>query len=166
VRQNLSTVRLAVMFSVTAPGADVYPFDPSACRQGPAVSRFGRIGRRVSLDIAAAFNQRAGKLWRELNRVAKVRADRSSGYRGKLAVRVCARAGCGRLGKVWPRLRIGPVLSLLGSFSSRLDGRRLFVRRRVAWRGGAVAARGVGGETRSVLRMRSPPTSTPAGAAR
>jgi len=118
VRQNLSTVRLAVMFSVTAPGADVYPFDPSACRHGPAVSRFGRIGRRVSLDIAGAFNQRAGKLWRELNRVAKVRADRSSGYRGN------SRSACVRAPVVGGSAGLAaspnwPTLTLLVSFNSR-----------------------------------------------
>jgi hypothetical protein len=88
LRENLSTVRLAVMFSVTAPGADVYPFDRSVCSHGAGVRCSGRIGCRVNPDRAASFNRRAGKLWRSLNRVAKLRADRSTGHRGKLAVRV------------------------------------------------------------------------------
>jgi hypothetical protein len=76
------------MFSVTAPGSDVYPFDPNVCRHGPDVPCSGRIGCRVNARAAASFNRRAGKHWRALNRVAKLRADRSTGHRGKLGVRV------------------------------------------------------------------------------
>jgi hypothetical protein len=76
------------MFSITAPGADVYPFDAAVCRHGDDVPCSGRIGCRVDAETAAAFNRRAGTLWRDLNRVAKLRADRSTGHRGKLAVRV------------------------------------------------------------------------------
>jgi hypothetical protein len=76
------------MFSVTAPGADVYPFDRSICRHGSDARCSGRIGCRVNADSAASFNRRAGKLWRDLNRVAKLRADRATTHRGKLAVRV------------------------------------------------------------------------------
>jgi len=35
-----------------------------------------------------AFNQRAGKWWSELHRAAKTRADRATGFKGKLAARV------------------------------------------------------------------------------
>jgi hypothetical protein len=88
LRENLSTIRLAVMFSVTASGAEVYPFDPGVCRHPAGVRCSGRIGCRVNAEAAASFNRRAGNLWRDLNRVAKLRADRSTGHRGKLAVRV------------------------------------------------------------------------------
>jgi hypothetical protein len=88
LRQNLQMVRIAVMFSITAPGADVYPFDRSVCGHEPGVRCSGRIGCRVNGGVAAKFNSTAGKWWRELNRVAKLRADRSTGYRGKLIARV------------------------------------------------------------------------------
>jgi hypothetical protein len=38
--------------------------------------------------MARAFNERAGKWWSELHRVAKIRADRATGMKGKLAARV------------------------------------------------------------------------------
>jgi hypothetical protein len=33
LRENLRLVRLSVMFSITAPGSDVYPFDAAYCRR-------------------------------------------------------------------------------------------------------------------------------------
>jgi hypothetical protein len=76
------------MFSVTAPGADVYPFDPSFCKHGPGVRCSGTIGCRVDPRLAAAFNRKAGKWWSQLHRAAKIRADRATGHKGKLLVRV------------------------------------------------------------------------------
>jgi hypothetical protein len=38
--------------------------------------------------MAGAFNRKAGKWWSELHRAAKVRADRATELRGKLAARV------------------------------------------------------------------------------
>jgi hypothetical protein len=38
--------------------------------------------------MARAFNQKAGSWWSELHRAAKVRADRATGFKGKLAARV------------------------------------------------------------------------------
>jgi hypothetical protein len=76
------------MFSVTAPGADLYPFDPLFCSH-PADQRCsGRIGCRVNPEAGAAFNQHAWKWWSELHRVAKTRADRTTGHKGKIAARV------------------------------------------------------------------------------
>jgi hypothetical protein len=86
--ENLRIVPLTVMFSVTAPGADVYPFDPSFCKHGPGVRCSGTIGCRVEPRLAAAFNRKAGKWWSELHRAAKVRADRATGHKGKLLARV------------------------------------------------------------------------------
>jgi hypothetical protein len=42
----------------------------------------------VNPDRARDFNQRAGKWWSELHRAAKVRADRATGHKGKILVRV------------------------------------------------------------------------------
>jgi hypothetical protein len=42
----------------------------------------------VNPGTARDFNQRAGKWWSELHRVAKVRADRATGHKGKILARV------------------------------------------------------------------------------
>jgi hypothetical protein len=76
------------MFSVTAPGADLYPFDPRFCLHSPGEKCSGRIGCRVDPAMAEAFNRRAGKWWGELHRAAKTRADRETGRKGKLLARV------------------------------------------------------------------------------
>ena len=85
---NLEQLKLSVMFSVTAPGADQYPFDPQFCSHSPSERCCGAIGCRVAPDVAAAFNLQAGKWWSELHRAAKVRADRATGFKGKIAARV------------------------------------------------------------------------------
>jgi hypothetical protein len=85
---NLEQLELSVMFSVTAPGSDLYPFDPRFCSHSPSKRCSGAIGCRVAPDAAAAFNRRAGKWWSELHRAAKTRADRGTGFKGKLAARV------------------------------------------------------------------------------
>jgi hypothetical protein len=85
---NLEQVRLSVMFSVTAPGADLYPFEPRFCSHSPSERCSGRIGCRVASDLAYAFNRQAGKWWSELHRAAKTRADRATGFKGKLLTRV------------------------------------------------------------------------------
>lgn len=81
-------MKLSVMFSVTAPGADLYPFDPRLCLHSPGEKCSGRIGCRVDPAMAEAFNRRAGKWWSELHRAAKTRADRETGQKGKLLARV------------------------------------------------------------------------------
>lgn len=86
--ENLRIVPMAVMFSVTAPGADLYPFDPRLCSHRPVTRCSGAIGCRVDPELARAFNLRAGKWWSELHRAAKVRADRETGHKGKLLARV------------------------------------------------------------------------------
>jgi hypothetical protein len=85
---NLEQLKLSVMFSVTAPGADLYPFDPRFCSHSPSKRCSGQIGCRVAPEAAEAFNRRAGQWWSELNRAAKTRADRATGFKGKLATRV------------------------------------------------------------------------------
>lgn len=76
------------MFSVTAPGADLYPFDPRFCSHSPSQRCSGRLGCRVDPEMARAFNQIAGKWWSELHRASKVRADRATGFKGRLGARV------------------------------------------------------------------------------
>jgi hypothetical protein len=86
--ENLRIVPLTVMFSVTAPGSDLYPFDPSFCSHRPVHRCSGRLGCRVHPELARAFNLRAGRWWGQLHRVAKVRADRATGHKGRLLARV------------------------------------------------------------------------------
>ncbi len=85
---NLGQLKLSVMFSVTAPGAELYPFDPEFCSHPPGEKCSGRRGCRVNPEVAKAFNGCAGKWWGELHRAAKVRADRATGFKGKLAAGV------------------------------------------------------------------------------
>jgi hypothetical protein len=83
--ENLRMVPYAVMFTVTAPGSDVYPFDPELCVRRPVHRCSGAIGCRVNPEAARDFNRRSGKWWSELHRAAKVRADRATGYKGRIA---------------------------------------------------------------------------------
>lgn len=85
---NLKLVRLSVMFSVTAPGSELYPFDLALCTHPENVRCSGKIGCRVNPAMAHAFNTRAGKWWSELHRRAKIRADRATGHRGRILARV------------------------------------------------------------------------------
>jgi hypothetical protein len=70
---NLEQLKLSVMFSVTAPGADQYPFDRRFCSHSASTRCSGPIGCRVAPDAALAFNRAAGKWWSELHRAAKTR---------------------------------------------------------------------------------------------
>jgi hypothetical protein len=85
---NLEQLNLSVMFSITAPGADLYPFDVQLCSHSSSQRCSGRLGCQVSPGAARSFNRNAGKWWSELHRAAKVRADRATGFKGKLAARV------------------------------------------------------------------------------
>jgi hypothetical protein len=85
---NLERLKLSVMFSVTAPGADVYPFDPRFCSHSPNQRCSGTVGCRVDPARAEAFNRKAGEWWSELHRAAKTRADRATGHKGRIAARV------------------------------------------------------------------------------
>jgi hypothetical protein len=86
--ENLKTLRLAVMFSVTPPGKDIYPWDPEKCSHVSGVKCSGNIGCRVDASAAHAFNSRVSPWWSELHRVAKLRADRATGFKGTIAARV------------------------------------------------------------------------------
>ncbi len=85
---NLEQLKMSVMFSVTAPGADLHPFDPDYCSHPPNEKCSGTRGCRVNPEIAEAFNRHAGNWWSELHRAAKVRADRATRFKGRLAARV------------------------------------------------------------------------------
>jgi hypothetical protein len=76
------------MFSITAPGADLYPFDSRFCTHRPVIRCSGRLGCKVAPELARAFNEEAGHWWSQLHRAAKVRADRQTGHKGKLLARV------------------------------------------------------------------------------
>lgn len=80
---NLEQLKLSVMFSVTAPGADLYPFDSRLCSHSPSQRCSGRLGCGVNSDAARAFNQHAGKWWSQLHRAAKLRADRATGFKAR-----------------------------------------------------------------------------------
>jgi hypothetical protein len=85
---NLERLKLSVMFSVTAPGADQYPFDPRSCSHSPGERCSGARGCRVAPEVAEGFNRHAGEWWSELHRAAKTRADRATRFKGTLATRV------------------------------------------------------------------------------
>ena len=52
---NLEQLKLSVMFSVTAPGSDLYPFDPRFCSHSPSKRCSGAIGCRVAPDLAGSI---------------------------------------------------------------------------------------------------------------
>jgi hypothetical protein len=76
------------MFSVTAPGKDVFPFDPEHCSHATGAKCSGEIGCRVYSDAARAYNSHVSAWWSELHRASKVRADRATGFKGTIATRV------------------------------------------------------------------------------
>ena len=86
--ENLRPLRMTVMFSVTAPGSDLYPFDPRFCSHRPVVACSGRLGCRVAPEAARAFNLKAGRWWSELHRAASKRAKDITGFKGRLRARV------------------------------------------------------------------------------
>jgi hypothetical protein len=86
--ENLRIVPLTVMFSVTAPGADIYPFDPRFCSHLPSQRCSGARGCRVDPEVAMAFNKQAGRWWSQLHRASKTRADRATGHKGRVLTRV------------------------------------------------------------------------------
>jgi hypothetical protein len=90
---NLEQLKLSVMFSVTAPGADLYPFDPRFCSHSPSKRCSGAIGCKVAPDVAEAFNRNAGRWWSELHRAAKTRADRATGFSPSAVTRAPHRTG-------------------------------------------------------------------------
>jgi hypothetical protein len=95
--ENLRIVPLTVMFSVTAPGADLCPFDRQFCLHRPVHRCSGRDGCRVNPELAAAFNRNAGQWWSHLHRGegAGGSADRPQGE-GRPATTGNFSRACGR----------------------------------------------------------------------
>ncbi len=88
LRENLRLVRLSVMFLITAPGSDVYPFDAAYCRHDADMKCSGRIGCQVNPLVCRLFNEDAGPNWTRLNRAASKRAKDRTGFRGRVRARV------------------------------------------------------------------------------
>jgi len=86
--ENLRPLKLTVMFSLTPPGGDVYPFDAAYCRHGVGVKCSGLIGCRVNPLVARIFNEDAGPNWSKLHRAASKRAKDRTAFRGRLRARV------------------------------------------------------------------------------
>lgn len=79
IRENLRAYEgLVCMCTLTAPGQDAgLVWDRRACSHSPDVSCSGPRGCRVLPAAAEAWNDLSRSWWRELNRVAKLRADRA-----------------------------------------------------------------------------------------
>ena len=72
----------AVMVTLTPPGAEVLPWDEDVCRHRGPHTHSGPDGCRVQQEAADAWNATAAERARQLNRVAKLRADRELERRG------------------------------------------------------------------------------------
>jgi hypothetical protein len=78
------------MCTLTAPGQEAgLLWDRSVCTHPPDATCSGKIGCKVLPEAAELWNEHSKAWWRELNRVAKQRADRSvrrlgHDYRGGL----------------------------------------------------------------------------------
>ena len=72
----------AVMLTLTPPGAEVLPWDEDVCAHLAPHKRSGELGCRVEKRYADEWNESASERARQLNRVAKLRADRELRRRG------------------------------------------------------------------------------------
>jgi hypothetical protein len=86
--ENLRPLKLTVMFSLTPPGRDVYPFDPAYCQHGAGAKCSGLIGCRVNPRVARIFNEDAGPNWSKLHRAASKRAKDQTAFKGRLRARM------------------------------------------------------------------------------
>ncbi len=85
--ENLRLVKLSVMFSATAPGAELSVRPPVLFALArPGMLRPSRLSR--GSGGCCNLHRHAGEWWSELHRAAKVRADRATGLNGTLAARV------------------------------------------------------------------------------
>ena len=92
-RENLRAYGgLACMCTLTAPGQEAgLVWDRRLCRHPEGVTCSGKLGCRVLAEVAELWNEHSRGWWRELNRVAKQRADRAvrrlgRNYRGGLLI--------------------------------------------------------------------------------
>ena len=90
-----------------APGAELYPFDPRWCSHSPSYAMLWthRLPSRIK-GRARAFNQRVSPWWSELHRVAKLRADRATGFKGTIAARVWEKQKRGLARHAWRLVRV------------------------------------------------------------
>jgi hypothetical protein len=72
----------AAMLTLTPPGADVLPWDEDVCRHRGPHTHSGPKGCRIRQDAQDEWNATAPERARQLNRVAKIRADRELRRRG------------------------------------------------------------------------------------
>jgi hypothetical protein len=91
IRENLRAYGgLACMCTLTAPGQEAgLVWDRELCTHPAGVECSGPRGCKVVAEVAALWNERSKAWWRELNRIAKQRADRAvrrlgHDYRGGL----------------------------------------------------------------------------------
>jgi hypothetical protein len=79
IRENLRTYGgLACMSTLTAPGVDAgLVWDRTLCTHPASVKCSGLLGCKVVAEAADAWNEGSKAWWRELNRVAKQRADKA-----------------------------------------------------------------------------------------
>jgi hypothetical protein len=72
----------AVMLTLTPPGADLLPWDEQVCAHLGPHKHTGELGCRIKRRYADNWNESAPERARQLNRVAKQRADRELRRRG------------------------------------------------------------------------------------
>jgi hypothetical protein len=72
----------AVMLTLTPPGADVLPWDAEVCAHLGLHKHAGELGCRIEKRYVDSWNESAPERARQLNRVAKQRADRELRRRG------------------------------------------------------------------------------------
>jgi hypothetical protein len=79
IRENLRAYEgLVCMCTLTAPGQEVgLVWDRERCAHAADVRCSGPNGCRVVESAARLWNEKSKAMWRELNRVAKLRADRA-----------------------------------------------------------------------------------------
>lgn len=72
---NLASVPIGVMTTLTAPGADVLPFDRAKCSHHPDVKCSGKIGCKVDEDCADEWESSLPRRWRRLMVAMRRRFD-------------------------------------------------------------------------------------------
>lgn len=70
------------MLTLTPPGADILPWDEEVCAHLGPHKHNGKLGCRIEKRYADSWNESAPERARQLNRVAKQRADRGLRRRG------------------------------------------------------------------------------------
>jgi hypothetical protein len=74
----------AVNITVTAPGADVLPWDRDQCMHDDDVECSGRLGCRVEDEARRRWNATYPRRWKQLHNAAWLAATRETGTRGTI----------------------------------------------------------------------------------